>query len=73
MTEWVEATPGQPKFAIEKPTGALRFVARSIDGRELRILQQQWEIVTQDAPYKSLRTSQTEWRDIPLVDEATGT
>ena len=65
MIEWVDATPGQPVFVMEKPTASLRFVDR--DGR--RMLQQAWEIVTQDAPYKSQRTVRVEWLDIPLVNE----
>lgn len=41
----------------------LRFVKRTVDGRELRILQQQFMPENWD-------THEPEWRDVPLWEDA---
>lgn len=66
----------------EHPTPKLRFVQRQVavpinDGREgiireLRILQQEWEIVTLERRHGELMPTEFrfEWRDVPLEVDA---
>ncbi len=56
----------------ETPLPELRFVKRMVDGRELRILQQRWQIVTETEGVIGSwpkRTAEYEWRDVPLVED----
>jgi hypothetical protein len=59
--------PVDAQGIVRKLSGRLRFVERAVDGRTLRILQQEWAVSFRRAGANQYTVM--EWRDVPVEAE----